>query len=375
MAQYLHDVFGLRNTLVAPPQWVAAPKDSMLFLNSTLMEFTQISGRWESRDIEWAYRNGRDVILQKVRVVPKDAQLIKSGLFEQCNSILDGLLKISPNKNRFIEALSKDMQLALAALRIEPLLSIDFQVMVDIFGNVYHVDLDRVLSNSEIYQDEFLIHREYRHVFRVFEIIDQWIRQNSSPRSKAGIDLSRKAMPSTFPPGFETRNYHKLLWESEEKGTLSDGSGLVDTNIVASCSTMKHVETMYRKSGWYQGIVDPVAHSMVADFMQRIKANSGINETEQNEDRHALEKNETAKEATLAMHSGTMIGELLFFLYLVSSVWRTTSDSFAYIIFPLQHIKPNQTKRFDYTLFAMAGSTPIGIPCIGEIAFPVSTNA
>ena len=128
-------------------------------MDASLSEFTQVHGKWESRDVGWAYQEGRNVVIQQVRVVPKDAQLIKGGLLAQIDATLNSIFELSPDKPQFIKHFSKGIQLTLGAFRFEPLLAIDFQIMVDTLGNVYHVDLDRIFSNSEIYLSEFLIHR------------------------------------------------------------------------------------------------------------------------------------------------------------------------------------------------------------------------
>lgn len=281
MAQYLQGEFGLRHTLLAPPERVLAKKNSPFFIEASLTEFTQLHGKWESRDVGWAYQEDRDMVIQQVFVVPKDAQLIKGGLLAQIDATLDTIFKLSADKSQFVENFCKDIQLTLGAFRVEPLLAIDFQIMVDTLGNVYHVDLDRILSNSEIYQSQFLIHREYRHAFRVFEIIDRWLQSHSTSKNRAHFDLGRGGVSSTLQSKrFQARRYHHLLWESEtSKVSLRDVSKLMDARVTASCKTLHSVESMYRKSGYYQGIQDPLAYSMVADLMQRIE----IRETKGNE--------------------------------------------------------------------------------------------
>jgi len=270
---------------LAPPQRVAATKDSPLFTQASLNEFTQLRGEWESRNVSWAYQQGGDVVLQQVRAVTKDAQLLKVGLFDQIDSTLDTLYEQSPDKSQFIENFCKDIQLTLTAFRVEPLLAIDFQIMVDTLGNVHHVDLDRVLSNSEIYAAEFLIHTLYRHAFRLFEKIDRWVELHSSSKSKKQFNLGGGGVSSAFQlQRFRLQQYHHLFWESEKSETaFGDVSKLSDARVAASCSTLNSVESMYKKSGSYQGIQNPLVYSMVADLMQRIEMHE-TEKTEQNDE-------------------------------------------------------------------------------------------
>ena len=213
-------------------------------MDASLSEFTQLHGKWESRDVGWAYQEDRNVVIQQVHVVPKDAQLIKGGLLAKIEATLNSIFELSPDKSQFIEHFSKDIQLTLGAFRFEPLLAIDFQIMVDTLGNVYHVDLDRIFSNSEIYLSEFLIHREYRHAFRVFEIIDRWLQAHSTSKTRAHFDLGIGGVSSAIrPKHFQPRQYHHLLWESENsKLALQDVSKLLDEQVTASCNTVRSVE-------------------------------------------------------------------------------------------------------------------------------------
>jgi hypothetical protein len=98
------------------------------------------------------YQSGREVILQKVRAAPRHSDFIKKGhSWNYTRALLDKLLAVSSNQRHFLESLSHQARQAAEICQTEPLLAIDFQVMVDAEGNIYHIDLERVLTNFNIY--------------------------------------------------------------------------------------------------------------------------------------------------------------------------------------------------------------------------------
>ena len=112
---------------------------------------------------------------------------------------------------RFLDTLEAEVTRTLDLLRCEPLLALDFQVMVDAAGNLYHLDFDRVLSqlgglrryNQSRFDDK--IRTKLAGASGVLGVVLRWIdghrsgylkqQQQQQQEERGGIQQRRSLRP------------------------------------------------------------------------------------------------------------------------------------------------------------------------------------
>lgn len=100
---------------------------------------------------EQMYRGGEMATVQKVTLAPESILIITNE-----DRPAKWLYRRVANKNTdFLETLREDLERTMSLLEDVPLLAVDFQVMVDEHGNLYHFDLDRAFVDSMYCRADF----------------------------------------------------------------------------------------------------------------------------------------------------------------------------------------------------------------------------
>jgi len=122
----------------------------------------------------------------------------------------------------FYETLETELQTTHDLLRCEPLLALDFQIMVDIFGKIHHLDFDRVLSNggglikyNQTKFDAKVQSNLYESNTMLFHVL-QWIHTQRNNSATTTIPQWNNSTSSAVCPNQD--------WRAEETAVLSSTS-------------------------------------------------------------------------------------------------------------------------------------------------------
>ena len=266
---------------MSPPQRVPVTSSSPL-LNQASLQTVRLSKNYTVMNTNQVYQNG-NVVVQRVRAAPRHSKFIKSGhASSYTKGLLDGLLAASSNKSRFLENLSRQVQEASILYRVEPLLAIDFHIIVDTEGTIYHIDLDRIFTNHDIYQhnDQFIprLQQLHKKCFDLFANIERWIesRYVDTFNARSDLDFHLPEKPTLLPQGLERIGVSQSDWEVE--GETSWAQKLRDQS---SCFARKHASTMYRRAGNFDKIPQGgLSFLLVTDLIQRLVDDGFYEESE-----------------------------------------------------------------------------------------------
>lgn len=140
LAKHLENEYGMKHFLLAPPINITVNKRLSSLLNVNLKSETN-SPQFRRR----AFRLGMPAFVQKVKTAPKHTLLIgckdsKVAIFDKAVEKFVGHIH---NKTSFVQHFTANFADARDLLHKEPCLLLDFQVLVDTRGTVYHLDFDR----------------------------------------------------------------------------------------------------------------------------------------------------------------------------------------------------------------------------------------
>jgi len=164
ISQYLVSRFGIKHFLLEAPQKVN--------ITTTALSDPNLYDREDDQKNNQKFRPGFATNIQKTKIAPNGSRELRlHHTEEEIFSRLDGILimaaatsMMSMNDNFnvdedyddssvisfqlsiFLETLSVEVATTLDLLQCEPLMALDFQVFVDIRGNIFHLDFDRILS-------------------------------------------------------------------------------------------------------------------------------------------------------------------------------------------------------------------------------------
>lgn len=144
LAEQLRREYNTTHFLLAPPANAHVTNELYSRLNSNLFnERTQKVNKKLTR-----FRKSSTVVVQKVRPAPKERIMIGCArpklrvLNKQINKFITKVDDKASFARRFKESFTQVRKL----LVHEPCLIIDFQIFVDTFGNIYHLDIDRCFN-------------------------------------------------------------------------------------------------------------------------------------------------------------------------------------------------------------------------------------
>lgn len=148
-AEYMHQKYGIHNTLMEPATNTTVTPELALALNRNLWVVGHGKVKKKKR-----YKEGSTIILQKVQTVPKPNLLFAVlgkklvTFYNEIESFISGMVQDKQEfGNKFLASMTK----ARTIVQQEPCFAYDFQVLLDVHGNFYHLDYERCLQPSNRY--------------------------------------------------------------------------------------------------------------------------------------------------------------------------------------------------------------------------------
>lgn len=155
---------------------------------------------------------------------------VKGNIKSNSNSTHETVTRCGTPLSIFFEKLEAGVTQTLELLRCEPLLALDFQVIVDVGGNLYHLDFDRVLTqlggllkyNRTHFDSK--VRSRLEGATRVLSTVRRWIqtKQQHQPGMHSSTNITTITTPNAISMNIHTISSTKCLgnWEDEESAIL-----------------------------------------------------------------------------------------------------------------------------------------------------------
>lgn len=143
LAKHLEQEYNIRHFLIAPPISLTVDKSLESRMNNNLKSETNRKNFKKRR-----FPKGSVAFAEKVKPAPSHALLIgcKESKLKLFHKVVDKFISRVHDKESFARQLTKSFAELRTVLLHEPCLLYDFQVLIDVKGNLYHLDFDRCFS-------------------------------------------------------------------------------------------------------------------------------------------------------------------------------------------------------------------------------------
>ena len=209
---------------------------------------------------EQMYRRGEMATVQKVNLAPESILIITNE-----DRPAKWMYRRVANKNtNFLETLREDLDRTMSLLEDVPLLAVDFQVMVDEHGNLYHFDLDRAFVDSMYCRADFdsRFVEDYDKTVAMLLGLYDWVLK------KEIESLPRRVQRRAMRDGVETTQRKKVR----------SGSSIItmynSTTLALSCDAVSKFRSMKGRLSR----IEPMAQSpkrMIGHLIQKIDTYNG----------------------------------------------------------------------------------------------------
>lgn len=142
-AEHLKSEHDIKHFLLGPPMNVTISHSLAAILNQNLWRESKAKFLTKER-----FPEGSTAFIQKVKTAPTPNLLFgcANSKVQQFQREKDEFIPLIKRKRRFARRFTKYLKQAKAMIRKEPCLIMDFQLLVDTKGRLYHLDLDRCFA-------------------------------------------------------------------------------------------------------------------------------------------------------------------------------------------------------------------------------------
>jgi len=174
LAEYLVREYEIKQFLLEAPRNITITSDLATHLNQNL--WLESKARMQKSE---RFPEGSTAFIQKVQTAPTPNLLVgcAPSKVRQFRRQVDEFIPSIKRKKRFARRFTKYMRQARELLEQEPCLMKDFQVLLDIKGRFYHLDLDRCFMPGDVGTKRVISQDVADSCFEALEEIESHVRQ------------------------------------------------------------------------------------------------------------------------------------------------------------------------------------------------------
>ena len=181
-AERLRRKYQITHFLLAPPTNMTISKDLASMLNQGMNHHGMNQDNEGNMERRERYKEGSTVFLQKVATAPKSNLLIgiQTLKYEAFQNHFDEFLARIKDKKSFARHVSQSLADTRRLIRKEPCLALDFELLLDQKGNVYHLDFERCFQLKANNDDD---DDDSESCFKVLDQVEQLVHRAADQQS------------------------------------------------------------------------------------------------------------------------------------------------------------------------------------------------